>query len=218
MSETITRLFDSFTDAERAVIALEGAGVPRGDISLVTHPANARKDAPAAVREPRSFTTREAAASEAAVGAVATGAAGAAAGALAGLGLIAVPGLGPVIAAGWLASLAVGAGAGVVVGAIGGGLLGALTNAGVSEQEAHVYAEAVRRGGTLVSTKVADDKRAAATAALAEAPSVDIARRGAQYRAAGWTTFDPAAPAYTPDEVVREQATYVVTGETRPLP
>ena len=218
MSEIITRLFDSFSDAERAVIALEGAGVPKGDISLVAHEANARKDAPAAVREPRSFTTGEAAASEAAVGAVATGAAGAAAGALAGLGLIAVPGLGPVIAAGWLASLAVGAATGVAVGAVGGGLLGALTNAGVSEQEAHVYAEAVRRGGTLVSAKVADDKKAAAMAALADAPYVDIARRGAEYRAAGWTAFDPAAAPYTPDEVVREREIYVVTETPRPLP
>ena len=35
-----------------------------------------------------------------------------------------------------------------------GGIVGALTNAGVSEEEADVYAEGVRRGGTLVSVNV----------------------------------------------------------------
>jgi hypothetical protein len=216
MSKTITRLFDNFADAEHAVIELEQAGVPRDDIALVAHEANARPHAAADVREPRSFSTGEAAARDASIGVGAGGAIGAAGGALAGLGLIAVPGLGPVVAAGWLAALAVGAVAGGVVGGAAGGLVGALTNAGVSEEEAHVYAEAVRRGGTLVSAKVADDKLAAAEAALRTATYVNVAQRGAQYRAAGWTAFDPAAQPYTADEVARERGSYTPTEQPRP--
>jgi hypothetical protein len=71
---------------------------------------------------------------------------GGAAGLLAGLGLLAIPGLGPVFAAGWLAATAVGAAAGAATG----GLVGALTEAGVSKEDAPLYAEGVRRGGTLV--------------------------------------------------------------------
>jgi hypothetical protein len=72
---------------------------------------------------------------------------GGAAGLLAGLGLLAIPGVGPVVAAGWLVATAVGA----VAGAATGGLIGGLTGAGVSEDDAHVYAEGVRRGGSLVA-------------------------------------------------------------------
>jgi hypothetical protein len=46
----------------------------------------------------------------------------------------------------WLAAAATGA----VAGGATGGIIGALTQAGVNKEEAHVYAEGVRRGGTLV--------------------------------------------------------------------
>ena len=74
---------------------------------------------------------------------------------LAGLGLLAIPGLGPVVAAGWLASTALGA----AVGGAAGGLIGALTAAGVSKEDADIYAEGIRRGGTLVTARVPDAER-----------------------------------------------------------
>src|SRR6186713_1009063 len=77
---------------------------------------------------------------------------GGTAGLLAGLGLMAIPGIGPVVAAGWLAATAAGAAA----GGIAGGIVGALTQAGVSDEDAQVYAEGVRRGGTLVTARVND--------------------------------------------------------------
>jgi hypothetical protein len=49
------------------------------------------------------------------------------------------------VAAGWLAATAVGAAAGAATAT--GGIIGALTEAGVSEEDAHTYAESVRRGG-----------------------------------------------------------------------
>ena len=63
-------------------------------------------------------------------------------------------GLGPIVAAGWLVAALTGAG----VGAAAGGLLGALTGSGLSEEESHVYAEGVRRGGNLVTVRT-DDSR-----------------------------------------------------------
>lgn len=209
MTQIVTRLFDNFYDAQHAVVELERIGVPHGDISLVATDVN-KAHAPVHVRDPRSRTSGEAAASDAGVGAATGGVIGAAGGVLAGLGLMAIPGLGPVVAAGWLASAAVGAVVGGAVVGAAGGIVGALTHAGVSEEEAHVYAEAVRRGATLVSAKVADERVALVEAGLASLPTVDIAARGASYRQAGWTRYDVEAPIYTEDEAVRERARYVV--------
>jgi hypothetical protein len=62
----------------------------------------------------------------------------------------------PVVAAGWLAATAVGAAAGC-----GYGWHHRRTNRGwVSEEDAHSYAEGVRRGGTLVTARVPDADRA----------------------------------------------------------
>jgi hypothetical protein len=216
MTQIVTRLFDSFSDAQHAVIELERAGVPHGDISIVSHkddttqPNGVRREPEGAhLREPRDTTAPEAAAGDAGIGAAAGGAIGAAGGVLAGLGLIAIPGLGPVVAAGWLAAAAVGAVTGAVVAGAAGGLVGALTHAGVSQEEADFYAEAVRRGGTLVSAQVADDKAAGAEMALKETPYVDVTSRRQAYRDSGWTGFDAAAAPYSVEEIEAERAQYI---------
>ncbi|HZL01018.1 MAG TPA: general stress protein [Caulobacteraceae bacterium] len=197
MTRTVTRLFDNYADAQAAVTRLEAMGVPHADISIVASNADGRHGdaADGAARD---------AGKGASIGAVAGGAGGL----LAGLGLLAIPGLGPVVAAGWLVSTAVGAVAGAAAGGATGGVVGALTHAGVKESDAHVYAEGVRRGGTLVSAKVDDARYSQAEAALAEAKGVDAAERGAAYRTSGWTAFDENAPAYTADQVVEERRTY----------
>ena len=189
MSKIITRLFDHFSDAERAVVELERVGVPHGDISLVSHQA-AEHNGHLKIREPHDNTAGDAASKVAGAGAAVGGVVGAAGGVLAGLGILAIPGLGPVVAAGWLASTALGAMVGGAVGGTAGGIVGALTNAGVSREEADVYAEGVRRGGTLVSAKVSDDKLAAAEAAINSVPHVDVVARRALYRDSGWTHFE----------------------------
>jgi hypothetical protein len=77
---------------------------------------------------------------------------GGTAGLLAGLGLMAIPGVGPVVAAGWLVSTLAGAAAGGVAGSV----VGALTQAGISKEDADIYAEGLRRGGAVVSARVTD--------------------------------------------------------------
>ena len=47
-----------------------------------------------------------------------------------------------------------------MAGAATGTIVGALTEAGVSEEEAPLYAEGVRRGGTMVSAPVPEAERA----------------------------------------------------------
>ena len=136
-----------------------------------------------------------------ATGAGIGGVVGGGAGLLAGLGLLAIPGLGPVVAAGWLAATAVGAAAGAATG----GLVGALVGAGVSHGEAEVYSESVRRGGTLVSVRVADGDAGRIQAILDRFKPIDPAVRGAEYRKAGWKTFDPKAAPYRPSETEIER-------------
>lgn len=80
---------------------------------------------------------------------------GGAAGLLAGLGAFVLPGIGSVVAAGWLASALAGA----VAGGAAGGVVGALIEAGVSENDAAGYADAVRRGGTLVTIRIVAQDR-----------------------------------------------------------
>ena len=128
---------------------------------------------------------------------------GGTAGLPAGLGLLAIPGLGPVVAAGWLAATAVGAAAGAATG----GIVGALTEAGVSEEEAHSYAEGVRRGGTLVSARVADSDRARLDGLLNES-AVNLRDRSAAWQKSGWKTFDPSSKPYDAEEVRKERQLY----------
>jgi len=100
------------------------------------------------------------------------------------------------------------AGIGAAGGAATGSIVGALKNAGHDENDAHVYAEGVRRGGSLVSAKVPDELVSEAEAVLERNRSVDAQSRGASYRESGWTSFDDTAPAYTADEVHEERARY----------
>ena len=142
----ITAFFDTYEEAARAVQRLEAARMPDFEISLVSNNFNDAYTHHAS----RSFDTDESSHPFASATAAAGTVAGAGAGLLAGLGTVAIPGFGPVIAAGWIVSTLVGAGAGAAVG----GLAGALADAGLSDEEAHAYADGVRRGGALVTVKV----------------------------------------------------------------
>lgn len=198
MTQTVTGLFDSYEAASAAVQELGAIGVPHADISLVANNSDSW------YRHSDTDTPSDAA-EDAGTGAGIGAVVGGVGGLLAGLGIMAIPGVGPVVAAGWLAATAVGAAAGAVAGGAAGGLVGALTDSGVPESDANVYAEGVRRGGTLVTARVPDDRLAQANEVLARHKRVNVGERGQYYRNSGWSRFDPAAPAYAPDEVVRER-------------
>ena len=188
--QTLTKVYERHELARRVVNELETAGIPASSISLLAN--KGISDQYEDVND----------ASEAGTGAGVGATVGGAAGLLAGLGLLAIPGLGPVVAVGWLASTAVGA----VAGGVTGGLVGALIDADVPEDHAHVYSEAVRRGGTLLSVRVEDSDVQIARAILDRHTAIDPVRRGAEYRESGWKQFDPAAADYVPEGIEVEQS------------
>lgn len=197
--KTITGLFDDYSDASAAVSALESAGVPSSDISIVSNNADNRHG---------DSNAGEGAGTGAGIGAVVGGAGGL----LTGLGLMAIPGVGPVVAAGWLAATAAGAVAGAVAGGAAGGIIGAMTSSGVSEEDAHVYAEGVRRGGSLVTAKVDETLVPEAEAILKRSNWVNPTERRAAYNAQGWTKFDDTLDPYGPEQIEQERGRYRSAG------
>jgi hypothetical protein len=213
MTRTVTRLFDSHTEALSAVGDLERAGIDQDKISLVSNNADnwhAGHKHPGS-SGPLGDANRDGendVADGAGKGATTGGLLGGGAGLLAGLGMLAIPGLGPVVAAGWLASTAVGAAIGAAAGGATGGLLGALKEAGHSDEEANVFSEGVRRGGTLVSVKASDDEADRIEQILNGQGGIDAMTRGQAYREKGWSGFDASAQPYTADEISRERRLY----------
>ena len=181
---TITKVYDNHEGARQAVSELEAMGVASSEISFLAnkHVSEEYADVDADVDV----------ASETAKGVGIGAVVGGTAGLLAGLGLLAISGLGPIVAAGWLASTVVGA----LAGGATGGIVGALVDAGVSEEHAHVYSEALRRGGTLVSVRAQENRVEKVKSILDRYQPIDPVRQGADYRMTGWKQFDPKAAPY----------------------
>ncbi len=196
--KTITGLYDSYDDARAAVKALEDAGLSSDDISIVYY-----KDGKEEF-EGQGNNAAEGAGVGAGLGAVAGGAGGL----LTGLGIMAIPGVGPVVAAGWLAATAAGAVAGAAAGGAAGGLIGAMVESGVSEEDAHVYAEGIRRGGAVVAAKVDNESVPVAESVLAGPRAVDLTARRRDYNTAGWSRFDETADPYTAEQIDAERGRY----------
>lgn len=188
--QTVTGLYDNHRDARKVVEQLEDAGISSSDITIAGR--NGDND--------ESYAG-EGAAAGAGVGAVVGGTGGL----LTGLGMLAIPGVGPVVAAGWLAATAAGAAAGAVAGGAAGGVIGSLTSSGVDEDDAHVYAEGVRRGSTLVSARVKDDQADIARSIINNNAPVDLDSRRSMYREEGWDRFDETSAAFTEEELARER-------------
>jgi hypothetical protein len=201
--KTIVALYDDFAEAVRAVHALEEAGFQHEDVSLVAN--NAENRWSGAHRENSEAARQEGgsqAASGAETGATIGASAGGAAALLASLGVLAVPGVGPVLAAGPIVALITGAG----VGAAAGGLIGGLVGLGVPEEEAHAYAEGVRRGGALVTARVPAEQVQRAVAILERHDAVDVAERQAGWRERGWRQFDTGSEPWGVEAIEGERA------------
>ena len=143
MMITLSRLYRDGVEARAVVDELKATGLPEGDIGIIAPSQSRLRE-----RDSRSHTFNRSAGVGAALGG--------AAGLLAGLGAFVLPGIGAVVAAGWLASALAGA----VAGGAAGGVVGALIEAGISERDAAAFAEGVRRGGNLVTIRVASQDRA----------------------------------------------------------
>ena len=205
MTATISRLYNDYADAREAVRNLEAAGVEHNDINIIASNADnwySSSDRKGDKRETfpdRDLDGKDDRAEAAGAGAGVGAAVGGAAGLLAGLGLMAIPGVGPVVAAGWLVSTLAGA---------AGSVVGALTQAGVSKEDADIYAEGLRRGGAVVSARV-PDADALRLQAIMDRSAVNVRERAAAYRQAGWQSFNAKETPYTADQVRKERELYV---------
>lgn len=206
MSKTLTYVYSDYASANRAMNEVKAAGLSDSSISIVASNADGWHKARGKDIDPKHDKDRdgkddraEGAATGGGLGAIAGGAVGLAT----GLGLMAIPGVGPVVAAGWLAATAAGA----VAGGASGGIIGALVESGTSKENAELYAEALRRGGAIVTVKVPDDE-AAKYATILNNSSIDVIQRRDAYRKSGWTGYDPTATAYDADQVRKEREIY----------
>jgi hypothetical protein len=180
--KTIIGLFDDHAEALAVIRELRERRVPPHDISLVANNA-AGWYADGSKPETGAETG-------AGVGAIV----GALGGLLVGLGMITLPGVGPVVSAGWLFSTLAGSATGVILGGAAGSLVGALMEHGIDNHDAQVYAESVRRGGSLVIVR-AEERFVSAAESIMLKHRVDIAARRDEFTAEGWTRFDDSAEA-----------------------
>ena len=174
---TVSRMYDNYADAVAVVTDLEAATdlTPNRQISMIAN-ENAHG------RDTTVDTTRTETTSEAGPGAGIGAVVGGGVGLLTGLGLLAIPGVGPLVAAGWLATTLAGA----ATGAAAGGIVGALVKSGVPHEEAEVYEEGVRRGGTLVSVQADEADVPKVEAILDRRATADWRTRREQYTTSGW--------------------------------
>ncbi|MCY0995081.1 DUF2382 domain-containing protein [Nannocystis sp. ILAH1] len=207
--KTVIGLFDDFNDAQAVVTALLKRNIDRADVSVVANnleniPIDLNKDP----TEGRHEAMAESAKTGAGTGAIVGTGVGGVLGFLAGIGSIFIPGIGPIVAAGPLLAALTGAGVGAAAGAALGGLVGALTQAGVPEHDAHFYAEAVRRGGTLVLVQTADERAADVASMMSGSGAVDVDRRREHFHSTGYKGFEQGAKPYTMEQLTRERQTY----------
>lgn len=207
---TITRLYDSYEDAAQVVQNLEQAGVPHDNVSLVANNVDQSRGTGGTATGMTSGDPEQGAATGAGTGASLGTLLGGGAGLLAGIGALAIPGVGPIVAAGWLVATLTGAG----VGAAAGSLVGSLTGAGVSEADAQVHAEGVRRGGSLVTVRADDSMASKIEQILDGRTAVNLETRRTEYQAEGWAKYDPAAAAYTTDQLTAERGRRAATTTT----
>ena len=193
---TAIGMFDRSADAERAIDLLTKEGFGKDEIGVM-----ARDDAVQAYLKDQSATAAAGDAGTDGVGGALLGGLG---GLVAGIAAMFIPGIGPALAAGAFASALglplVGAG----VGAAAGGLIGALVAANIPEEQAHVYAEGVKRGSILVMVQSSENRVSKAQAIMRDAGAVDVDERRDEWRRAGWDSFNepPATRPRTEPELL----------------
>ena len=140
-SNIVSAVFDSHSEAERAIQELRSAGASDRAVSIIGRDENSGK------------TTETHADGEKVGSVVSKTAAGAGIGALLGVAALAIPGVGPLVAAGAIAEAAVGGAAvtGTAIGAAAGGISGLLSHHGVSKEDSSYYEERINSGGIFVS-------------------------------------------------------------------
>lgn len=168
MSRTVLALYDTLEEARAAVRGLVDNEFDRDQISIV---ARDKEEAFAEYGEEPTPV-------EEVVDGMNTGAfLGGLTGLIVGLFALVIPGVGPVIAAGPVAAALAGTGTGIIIGS----LVGVLADLGIDEEEAHYYAEGIRRGGVLVAVSTSEALADDAAAILDTYNPVDLEAQAAEW-------------------------------------
>ncbi len=194
---TIIALFDRFDDARSAMDEIVRLGTSADQFSLLAN--NTSGDHPPPITNPAfaAMDTEPSAESTSDMGiGIGVGAGlGGAIGSFLKLASFAIPGIGPVIAAGpWVPLF-------MTIGGAFGAAVAALVDQGVPEEDAQLYAEGVRHGGTLLSVRVARDQIHDVKRILLSHDAVDIGQRHLAWRAEGWVGFDKDAQPFTAEQI-----------------
>jgi uncharacterized protein (TIGR02271 family) len=193
MAKTVVGLFDDRAAAQDAVRELTAGGFRGDEVSVVSKKPDGKGVEVEYVEEDGHKQIEDMA-----KGAGAGAAIGGAAALLLSLTALSIPGIGPVLAAGPLAALIAGGG----IGATAGGLVSGLTRLGLGDEEAHTYAEGLKRGGTLVTVNTDDRRADVAVGVMRRLGAVEIDKRAAEWREGGWQGFaetETLRPHVTPD-------------------
>lgn len=193
MKRTVVGVFDHFQNAERVVSELGVAGVARDRISLITPDERGRSSQELPGPSAQHPNEKDALTERVGVGA----AAGGIGGLLLSLAALAIPGIGPVLAAGPLLA--------AIGGAAAGGLVGALSTVGISEEDAHFYAESLRRGSSIISVEADEQRADRVVEIMTRFGAVDIEKRALDYRSEGFSSFDESRAPLTLEELVAER-------------
>ncbi|MBX3064920.1 MAG: hypothetical protein U0528_06535 [Anaerolineae bacterium] len=196
--QTLVALYRSFDQANSAMDDLVREGIDRSAISIMANNTTGDYD--------RYVKTEDAV--KAGEGAVVGAAAGAGIGAAALLGMLAVPGIGPVLAAGPLAAALVGGTIGAAAGAPTGAVVAAFVKTNdIEEEDADIYAEGLRRGGTLLSVQVDDSLATHVSAILEKYDPIDLDQEAHTWRERGWDRFNEDAQPLSHEEIAEYRMT-----------
>lgn len=204
MAKTVVGLFDDRAAAQNAVRELMAERFKNEQISLISKKQDGKGVEVEYIEEDGRGQIEDMA-----KGAGTGAAIGGVAALLLSLTALSIPGIGPVLAAGPLVALVAGAG----IGATAGGLVSGLTRLGLEDDEAHTYAEGIKRGGTLVSVDSGDHRADRAVAIMKRCGAVEIDKRAAEWREEGWKGFaetETLRPHVTPGRDDDDEATALV--------
>ncbi|WP_434618101.1 YsnF/AvaK domain-containing protein [Azospirillum sp. B2RO_4] len=208
MTKTIVALYDHRSDAETASRDLQAAGFESSAIEILSHgdlTGGGWSGSGMSETGTGMGTT---------TGDASLGAASGMARTDLSTGYVASPNTVPPVGMGLGAESAMGTGTGAVgstgtaTGTNSGGMLTRLAGWGVPNQDAQVYAEGVRRGGSLLKVRLDEDDVDRAMEVLERGNVVDVEERGSAYRESGWTGYDETADYYDDRSAEEERLRY----------
>lgn len=193
MTKTIVALYNEFDDARDAIEELRENGIAVDQISIVANDIDSRYS--------RYIDDDYDGDMDAEEGATL----GAFFGGFLGVAAAMIPGIGPALTVGGLLT---GALLGGAAGAATGGLAAALIDLDVDKDYANIYAEAVRRGGVLVSVNVPESQVDEVTDILEDYDAEDVEMLADYYRSTGWAGYDESAEPYSAEQIEEDSRNY----------